>query len=205
MYNQNVVSNNNELSNIKTNKDPEIQVDDYVIAMCKNPVTLSKEHHDSPASNINVEVGILFKVVGIRNGLVILEEYNNGFLYDIIQLRRCPNINLIDGLYVLKTNLTDCFTSNDESLYVIDRPEVAKDIEGSRFVYVTVTNDNPSSKNNLSPRKYEDLDVKRVLAKGYLAHVDCFIQKKAKPLFDLFDGNKEEYLGRKKSYRSVKN
>ena len=198
MDNQNVEFNKNGISNIEINNNPEIQVGDYVIAMCKNPVTLSREISYSPTGYIKVEVGILFKVIKINDISVFLEDFNNGFVYDIIQLRRCRSLNLADGLYIFRTNLNGYFGSDVESLCVINRPEAEKSIKGSQLVYVTLTNDSLYSEDHLIPRRYEDLALVRVPAVGYLAHVDCFDKRKSKPLFDLSDEYKDEYLGRKK-------
>ena len=181
----------NTNSHINPNMHLEVQVGDYVIIMAKNTTTVR-----GYANYFRIETGYLCRVVEVNQRSVILENLNNKAMYDIDRLRAATAFNLEDGLYVFKNNPLGFNINSNMQINILNRPNLDQGMKGSPFITFEYTTDSILSGWG-QQCYYNDLDIRKVTVKGYLAHIDCFDKSKTKPLLDFTSGNIDEYLGKK--------
>jgi hypothetical protein len=197
--NNNTIIRNVSSNSIK-NANLEVQVGDFVVIMYKNKIKLTS----SANYNNLIEVGTLFKVIEIANQNIIIEHLNSSTIYDYNALKCASSFNFDDGLYVFKTNVIGFTPNNNQPVYIIGRPELNKNIKGAPFIHFEFTTDSPYSSPFCPPCRYDNLEIRRVSAKGYLAHIDCFDQSKSKPLLDFTQNNENEYLNKTNSSYGIR-
>jgi uncharacterized protein YutE (UPF0331/DUF86 family) len=199
--NSNTIIRNTSLNKIQANSQLEVQVGDFVIIMYKNKVNiLSYSNYKT-----SIEVGTFFKVIEITDKNIILENLNNSLIYDYNSLFCAHNFNFDDGLYVFKTNVIGFTPNNNRPVYVLGRPELNKNIKDTPFIHFEFSTDSPYTSNFCQPCRYADLEVRKVSAKGYLAHIDCFDKSKSKKLLDFTKNDEDEYLEKTSSSYTLRN
>ena len=168
-----------------TRNEFEVQIGDYVVACGDSSRIFYRADLDE-----FFNVCVTFKVIDITKTSVILEDINNGELFDFDKLENCSKIHARNGLYVLRTNPAryDLHGTNfsrfdvpkNKPMHVIKEPTLGGENGDTSYVSLTLLKNYDYENSG----KFNPSGAEKIYVKGYFAHIYCFDKTKNKPLFD---------------------